>query len=92
MESRLTICRCKEITEEEIVSAIRRGARSIAAIKRRTGAGMGLCQGKSCGRLVARIISEKTGVPLSELDPMTCRPPIRPLPVSVLGVKVDEYE
>ena len=92
MPKKLTICRCKEITEEEIVSAISQGARSISALKRRTSAGMGLCQGKSCGRLVARIISEKTGVPIGELEPMTCRPPIRPLPVRVLGVKDDEYE
>ena len=55
MGKELIICRCEEITKEEIVDAVRNGARSVSAVKRRTGAGKGLCQGKSCGRLVAGI-------------------------------------
>jgi NAD(P)H-nitrite reductase large subunit len=90
MDEELIICRCEEITKEEIVDAIRKGARSISAVKRRTGAGKGLCQGKSCGRLVARILNEEIGIPIRETIPATYRPPIRPIPVSDLGgVKID---
>jgi glycerol-3-phosphate dehydrogenase len=41
------ICRCEQITEGEIVRAIHENppARSVSAVKRRTRAGMGRCQG-----------------------------------------------
>jgi len=91
MDKELIICRCEEITKEEIVDAVRKGARSISAVKRRTGAGKGLCQGKSCGRLVGRIVSEEAGIPMRETIPATHRPPIRPIPLSDLGgAKIDD--
>ncbi len=91
MGKELIICRCEEITKEQIMDAVRNGARSISAVKRRTGAGKGLCQGKSCGRLVARILNEETGIPIREAIPTTYRPPVRPIPVSDLGgVKIYE--
>ena len=63
------ICRCEVITEAEIVEAIRRpvGARSIDAVKRRTRAGMGRCQGGFCSPRVAAILSEETGIPLQDI-------------------------
>ncbi|MBR1796726.1 MAG: NAD(P)/FAD-dependent oxidoreductase [Clostridiales bacterium] len=63
------ICRCETVTEAEIRDAIRRpvGARSIDAVKRRTRAGMGRCQGGFCSPRVAAIISEETGIPLTEV-------------------------
>lgn len=63
------ICRCETVTEAEIRAAIRRpvGARSIDGVKRRTRAGMGRCQGGFCLPRVAAIISEETGIPLSEI-------------------------
>lgn len=86
---RLIICRCEEITKEEIVKAIREGARSINAIKRRTESGMGLCQGRSCERLIARILNEETGLPIEKILPMTRRPPVRPLTLELLGGKIE---
>ncbi len=63
------ICRCEVITEAEIKAAIRRpvGARSIDAVKRRTRAGMGRCQGGFCSPRVAAIISEETGIPMLDI-------------------------
>ena len=40
------VCRCKNVTEGEIVEAIRRGATSYQGIKYRTHTGMGKCQGQ----------------------------------------------
>lgn len=74
------ICRCQEITKGEIRQAIAEGAMTVDGVKRRTRAGMGLCQGKTCWRMVAQIISEETGKPMSELTPSTARPPVRPIP------------
>jgi len=80
----MLICRCEEITEEEIVEAIRAGANDIAGVRRRTRAGMGLCQGRTCRRLIANILARDTEIPLSELMPETQRPPSRPVKFEVM--------
>ncbi len=61
------ICRCETITEAEIVEAIRRGARSLDGVKRRTRAGMGRCQGGFCGPRVMEILSRELGVSMDKL-------------------------
>lgn len=60
------ICRCEQVTEGEIIDAIRRplGARNIDMVKRRTRAGMGRCQGGFCLPRVAAIIARESGMPL----------------------------
>ncbi len=75
------ICRCEEITLGQIRKAIQDGARDLDSVKRMTRAGAGLCQNKTCYNLVARIIHMETGIPLSQLEPFTSRPPVRPVPV-----------
>ncbi len=75
------ICRCEEITLGQIRKAIQDGARDLDSVKRMTRAGAGLCQNKTCYNLVARIIHAETGIPLSQLEPFTSRPPVRPVPV-----------
>lgn len=79
------ICRCGEVTYGEVVAAIQAGARDVNAVKRWTRTGMGLCQGKTCGTLVMRILSQELGVPASEQEPGSVRPPVRPIPARVLG-------
>ena len=49
------VCQCRDVSLGEIRDAIRRGAVTFDGVKRRTGAGMGCCQG---GRCVSRIIEE----------------------------------
>ncbi len=84
------VCRCEEVTEEEIREAIRQGARSITGIKRRTRAGMGLCQGKTCEKLVARILAQETGMKPEEILRGADRPPVRPVSFGELGGDDDE--
>jgi NAD(P)H-nitrite reductase large subunit len=83
--SKLIICRCEDITEEEIRKAIHEGAESVDAVKRRTRAGMGLCQSRTCYKLIARILAEETGRPIEEFFPITSRVPVRPVATSVLA-------
>ena len=80
------ICRCKEVTEEKIVEAIRKGAKDVDAVKRATGAGMGLCQGRTCTLLIARIISRELGIPMSKVKLSTSRAPVRPVPIDILSL------
>ena len=63
------ICRCEEISEGEIVDAIRRvpGAKSLDGVKRRTRAGMGRCQGGFCAPRVMELLSRELGIPQTEL-------------------------
>jgi NAD(P)H-nitrite reductase large subunit len=82
------ICRCEEVTEEEILKAIEDGARTVAGVKRRTRAGMGLCQGKTCGQLVRGILAQSLGKRISEVEPDRTRPPTRPLKLSAFEKNV----
>lgn len=79
------ICRCEELKESDIVDAIRKGAVDVDGVKRTLRAGMGLCQGKTCGPLIARIIARETEKPLSQLPPVKARPPVRPVKIKILG-------
>lgn len=59
------ICRCEEISEGEIVEAVRRGATTLDGVKRRVRAGMGRCQGGFCSVKVMEIIARETGTDIS---------------------------
>ena len=89
-EKNVIICRCEEVTLGDIEAAIADGAASVTGIKKRTRAGMGLCQGKTCQRLVQRILSEKTGVPLRDVLPSTVRSPVRPIRMGIMEEREDE--
>jgi len=80
----IVICRCEEVTKQDILDAIDSGCQSVDEIKRMTRAGMGPCQGRTCGTLVARILSEKIGCRIAEVIPGTVRFPIRPVRLSAI--------
>lgn len=52
------ICRCEGISEGQIKEAIRRGARTVEAVKRRTSAGMGRCQGSYCRQQIITLLED----------------------------------
>jgi len=63
------VCRCEQVTEGEVVDAIHSPipALSVDAIKRRTRAGMGRCQGSFCLPRIAKIIAREAGIPVEEV-------------------------
>lgn len=63
------ICRCETVTEGEIVDALKSPIipPSIDAVKRRTNAGMGRCQGGFCSPRVLEIIAREKGIDPSEV-------------------------
>ncbi len=79
------ICRCEEIRMSEIIAGIKMGDRTVEAIKRRTRCGMGLCQGKTCSRLIAGIIARETGIGVGEQAPSSKRPPVGVISIRELG-------
>jgi bacterioferritin-associated ferredoxin len=81
----MIICRCEEITKGEIKAAIHNGMLTLNGIKRVTRAGMGLCQGQTCQRLVAQIIAEELRQSVADIEPTTARGPVRPLNLAVFA-------
>jgi bacterioferritin-associated ferredoxin len=81
----LFVCRCEEITDVEIRAAIAAGARTINDVKRRTRAGMGLCQSIFCASAVADLLQADLGVARETIAPMTARPPVRPISLEMLA-------
>ncbi|WP_082394788.1 NAD(P)/FAD-dependent oxidoreductase [Caloranaerobacter sp. TR13] len=63
------ICRCENITEGEIVDAIRRkvGATTVDGIKKRVRPGTGRCQGGFCSPRVMEILARELGKDISEI-------------------------
>lgn len=58
------ICRCEQVSEGEILAAIRSplGARDLDGVKRRTRAGMGRCQGGFCAPRVIELLARELGM------------------------------
>lgn len=63
------ICRCEEVSKGEILDALNSPCcpPTIDAVKKRVRPGMGRCQGGFCSPLVAQIIAEHEGIPLTEV-------------------------
>ena len=63
------VCRCEHVTEAEVVEALENplGARTLSAVKYRTQAGMGRCQGGYCTQHVVRILEKRFGLDLKDI-------------------------
>ena len=67
------ICKCERVTEAEVIDACRRSLPidSTQAIRKRTRAGMGHCQGDpqnyGCEQRVAAIIARETGLSIKQV-------------------------
>jgi thioredoxin reductase/bacterioferritin-associated ferredoxin len=79
------LCRCEEVTLARVKEVIAQGATDLHQVKLAARTGMGYCQGRFCSALVAPLIAEATGQPLSDLLPFTVRPPIQPIPLRILA-------
>lgn len=79
------ICRCEDVTLEDILQAVRSGLTTMAELKRILRCGMGQCQGKSCGLLIAQILAKETGKALGEVIQPPARPPFKPLPLKAVA-------
>lgn len=64
------VCKCEFITEGEIVEAIHRPIKALTvdAIKRRTRASMGGCQGIGCTLPISKILSRELGIDISDIN------------------------
>ncbi|MEG1257138.1 FAD-dependent oxidoreductase [Clostridium sp.] len=63
------VCQCDKVTEGEIVDSIRRplGARTVTGVKRRTGAGLGSCDGCYCKEKIIDILAREMDKRITEV-------------------------
>ena len=64
------VCKCEFVTEGEIVEAIHRPIKALTvdAIKKRTRASMGGCQGIGCTLPISKILSRELGIDISDIN------------------------
>lgn len=83
----MIICRCEDITEEEIIQKIKEGYTTMDELKRILRVTMGLCQGKGCRRHITRILSRELRIPVEKIKQPTYRPPTKPVPIKATNSK-----
>ncbi|WP_139822754.1 (2Fe-2S)-binding protein [Tuberibacillus sp. Marseille-P3662] len=88
-EHELMVCRCEEVTFEEITETAYKHGCSARELKLRTRAGMGYCGGRTCRPLVDKITRdlEKKG---QRNVTLKYQPPIRPISFGDLGGEPNE--
>ncbi|ASJ10043.1 (2Fe-2S)-binding protein [Thermococcus sp. P6] len=84
------ICRCNDVTREEIEALIDSGVTELEELKRLLRVGMGPCQGRTCLPLVVSILARKTGKKPEEISLPKARVPVRPVRVDALVGGDDE--
>jgi bacterioferritin-associated ferredoxin len=86
----IVVCRCQDVTLAEIEEAIDQGMTHPEEIKRFLHVGMGPCQGRTCGRLIARLIAKKTGKSVREIRQTKPRSPLVSVPIKSVLQEKDE--
>ncbi len=85
------LCRCEEITRDEVQALIAKGFTTLDEIKRVSRASMGPCQGRTCRQLIMQEIARATGVAVADQPMTTFRPPAKPIKLGLLlGGELDD--
>lgn len=79
------VCRCEEITAGAIRDAVQNGVTGVNQLKAFTRCGMGPCQGRQCGQAAAQLVSQLTGLGISETGYFHPRTPLKPLTLGQLA-------
>ena len=85
MKKKTIVCRCEDITEEDVINAIDEGYTDIEELRKKLRIGMGPCQGRVCIQLVMKILEKKTGKKVPKASLPTSRPPIVPVSLGTLA-------
>jgi NADPH-dependent 2,4-dienoyl-CoA reductase/sulfur reductase-like enzyme len=84
------ICRCEGVTQAQIREAVLQGADRLDSIKTLTRCGMGNCQGRVCGSLVAALAAQEAEQTIEMVGQFRARPPVFPVPLSALEPAVED--
>jgi NADPH-dependent 2,4-dienoyl-CoA reductase/sulfur reductase-like enzyme len=83
------ICRCEDVRASAIDRAIAQGADTLNDVKRHTRCGMGFCQGRICGQVLASYLEFKSGVGPERSGVFRARPPAKPIPLRAIAAMPD---
>ena len=79
------VCRCEEVTAEQIVATVALGCPGPNQMKSFLRCGMGPCQGRLCGLTVTEVIAQARAVSPAEVGYYRIRPPVKPITVAELA-------
>ena len=88
----IIICRCEDLTREDIRKYISAGYTTVEEIKRISRCGMGPCQGRTCLPLLIKEIAEMTGKNPAEIATAKVRPPVKGIKLGALEKGRVEHE
>ncbi len=83
--AKCVVCPCEDVLLDELEHAHVRGFRGIEVIKRYSGVGTGLCQGRYCLPDTLLLLSLWESRPPVEMGYITQRPPVLPTPLAALA-------
>lgn len=72
------VCRCEDVTAEDISDALASGVCTAQEVKFSTRAGMGFCQGRVCRTAIEELLCQSGIAPEEGGSSMTVRLPVRP--------------
>ncbi|MGI0072164.1 MAG: 2Fe-2S iron-sulfur cluster-binding protein [Thermoplasmata archaeon] len=78
-------CPCEDVLLGEVEAAVRAGYTGIEVVKRYTGLGTGLCQGRYCLPDALLLLSLLESRPAPEVGYITQRPPVVPTPLAAFA-------
>ncbi|EAU61606.1 (2Fe-2S)-binding protein, partial [Stigmatella aurantiaca] len=91
--SKAIICSCEDVTADDVRHALAKGYHDVESVKRYTGFGTGICQGKSCLSAVAALVAKEGPLKSPGVLPFTPRPPLYPTELSLFAsMPVDEAQ
>ncbi|MGE5602732.1 MAG: (2Fe-2S)-binding protein, partial [Nitrososphaerales archaeon] len=85
------VCRCEDVTAGQVRAAIATGCRSLDGLKPAMRVGQGLCQGRTCGPILSRMLAVEAGTGPEAGGQFRPRPPVKPVPLlAIAGLLVSD--
>jgi thioredoxin reductase/bacterioferritin-associated ferredoxin len=81
----VVVCRCENITSQQIRHAVESGYQDINQVKSHLRCGMGPCQGRTCASTLTSLVCGVLNRSPTELDGLRIRPPLKPISLGELA-------
>lgn len=90
MNRNTIICRCEDVTLQDLEPLLEEGYETIEEIKRMSRCGMGPCQGRTCINSLIDLMARYQGCPPSAIEVPTFRPPTKPVHLGMIAASSAE--
>jgi hypothetical protein len=89
-EDSTLLCRCESVSRGVVEAAVADQIEHVGALKRATRAGMGGCQGRYCGTILADMSNRRSGGTVGEFSLFSPSAPIKPTRIGALAADVED--